>query len=352
MKKAKKLLFSSLAIVLVFSMCFLAGCRRTAAAPADVGMGGSVERPHPLISAQELMELIDSRDPNLVVIGVIDPAHEANPQNVSSRPIAGSFLVWRPDYSAAGSVEAIAREIVGIRRPRSDMELLLSRAGVTPNSLVVVYGGHVMQDAARVFWQLRVLGIENARMLDGGLVAWDAAGFPTGTAVRLAQQLPTVRFNAPNYAPSHFAVNLYQVRDALLNPDEWVVIDTRSPGEFNGGNAPGMAGAFGTGRMAGSVNQNWITAVDPNTMIMRSPEELLAIYGDIIRGRNVIAHCVVGVRSAHTWFVLSEVLGIPNVYLHGGGWVEWSFAASEISGERWPEILAMVEEWTDNGGPL
>ena len=339
-------------VTLGFSLCFLTSCRRTAAVPSAAAVVEQVERPNPLISAHELRELIDSRDPNLVIIGVIDPAAQANPQNVSSRPIHGSFLVWRPDYSAAGSVDAIAREIVGIRRPRSDMELLLSRAGITPNSLIVVYGGHVMQDAARFFWQLRVLGLENVRLLDGGLVAWAAHDLPTGTAVRLSQQLPTVRFVAPNYNVANFVVSMHQVREALLNPDEWVVIDTRSPVEFNGGMAPGMAGSFGTGRMRGTVNQNWISAIDPATMLMRSPEELVAIYGDLIRGRNVISHCVVGVRAAHTWFVLSEVLGIPNIYVYNGGWVEWSFAASEISGDRWPEILALTEEWYDNRSPL
>ena len=352
MKITKKLLRFATLITFAFSLYFLTGCQRTAGTVAVPSPEGQAERLNPLISAHELMEMIDLRDPNLVIIGVIDPVAEAVPQSLSSRPIHGSFLVWRPDYSASGSVEAIAREISGIRRPRGDMELLLSRAGVTPNSRIVVYAAEGMQDAARFFWQLRILGLENVSFLDGGLEAWNANGFPTGIGVRLAQQLPTTRFNAPNYAPADFNVSMGAVIEALENPDQWVVIDTRSPIEFGGGVTPGSAGSFGAGRIRGAVNVNWVANFDSGTQLIRAREELEAIYSYIIRGRNVIVHCVGGIRSAHTWFVLSEVLGLPNIQIYNGGWVEWSFAASEASGDRWPEILTLTEEWTDNRMPL
>ena len=350
MKNAKKVLNMILAVLLGFSFSVLTSCER---AIDDIDVASiHVERANPLISAEELMELIDNREPNLIIIGVIDPIAEANPQSISSRPIHGSFLVWRPDYSAAGSTEAIAREISGIRRSRAEMELLLSRADIRPYSRIIVYAGEAQNDAARFFWQLRLLGLQNISLLNGGLTAWNAQGFPTGIAVRLAEQFPVTRFVAPNYAPQNYNVSMNNVWAALMNPAQWVVIDTRAPVEFNGGMAPGMAGSFGTGRINGAVNVNWTTNFDPGTMMIRSPEVIAALYDSVILNRGVIVHCVAGIRAAHTWFVLSEVLGIPNVYLYNGGWVEWSFAASEASGNRWQEILSQTLEWNDNRMPL
>jgi thiosulfate/3-mercaptopyruvate sulfurtransferase len=232
------------------------------------------------------------------------------------------------------------------------METLLSRAGVTQDSRIVVYAADAMHDAARFVWQLRMLGLENVSYLDGGINAWIAAGHPTGRGLRLADQAPVSQFRARSYDPWDFDVPMSRVREALLNPNDWVVIDSRTPEEYAGRQTGSSAGAFGTGRLKGAVHINWTEAVDSSTQLIRSRAELEAIYGDVIRGKNVIIHCQSGVRSAHTWLVLTQVLGARNVYNYDGSWIEWSYAASEASGTRFPGILELTEEWTDNRRPI
>jgi thiosulfate/3-mercaptopyruvate sulfurtransferase len=209
-----------------------------------------------------------------------------------------------------------------------------------------------MHDAARFVWQLRMLGLENVSYLDGGINAWIAAGHPTGRGLRLVDQAPVTQFRARSYDPWDFDVPMSRVRDALLNPNDWVVIDARAPEEYAGRQTGSSAGAYGTGRKKGAVHINWTEAVDSSTQLIRSRAELEAIYGDVIRGKNVIIHCQSGVRSAHTWLVLTQVLGARNVYNYDGSWIEWSFAASEASGTRFPGILELTEEWTDNRRPI
>ena len=305
-----------------------------------------------IISAAQLKSAIDSGDKNLVIIGVINPTAALVPFSASSRPIEGSYLVWRNDYSGGGTQEAISPEVTGVRRSKEDMETLLSKAGVTTNSRIVVYSADSMHDAARLVWQIRLLGLENVGYLDGGANAWIDAGYPTGKALRLAEQQPKNAFKAPSYDTQKLDVNINQVRDALLNPGEWVVIDTRTKEEYDGRRTGNSSGAFGTGRMKGVVHINWSDAVDSNTRQLKPKAELEKLYGNVIKGKKVITYCQSGVRSAHTWLVLTEALGAGDVYNYDGSWIEWSYAASEASGSRYADILKLTEEWNDNKKPL
>ena len=141
------------------------------------------------------------------------------------------------------------------------------------------------------------------------------------------------------------------VKKALASKD-WVVIDARAGDEFNGKQTNSSNGAYGTGRIAGVTHINWTNAVDSNTQLIKSAEQLKAIYGDTIRGKKVIIYCQSGVRSAHTWLVLTELLGATNVFNYNGSWIEWSYAASEASGGKFPGMQKLVEEWKDNKSPL
>jgi thiosulfate/3-mercaptopyruvate sulfurtransferase len=320
----------------------------SASAKGASGLGGAAANPGKVISAAQLKEFVDSGDQNLVIIGVINPAAALIPFSPASKPIEGSYLVWRGDYSGGGTLEAISPEVTGVRKSKEDMEKLLSRAGVTTDSKIVVYSADAMHDAARFAWQLRVLGLENVSYLDGGVNAWIDAGYPTGKSVRLADQSPKGEFRAPNYDPQKYDMAITQVRDALRSPGEWVVIDTRTKDEYDGKRTGNSSGAFGTGRLKGVVHINWADAVDADTQLLKSKAELERIYGNVIKGKKVITYCQSGVRSAHTWLVLTELLGAKEVYNYDGSWIEWSFAASSASGNRYADILELTEEWNDN----
>jgi len=307
------------------------------------------------ITPAELKQLMDRNEPNLVVIGAINPTLALVPLHAARSPIAGSFTVWRPDYCGTGSPLAITPTIAGMAFSKEVIENLLSRAGATPESMIVVYALDNMHDAARFMWQIRQLGHRDVRLLDGGLNAWQAANFPTGSFARLAEQPVRTTYRSPDFNPAVNNVRLGDVVHALQNPNEWVVIDTRSADEFNGRPSGSSAGAFGRGRLVGSVHIEWV-AVNAPDRTLRTREEIAAAYSAAIRGRKVIVFCQSGVRSAHTQVVLRDVLGL-EVYNHDGSWIEWSFVASEASVNQVPEnirrtVLQLTEQWTDNREPL
>jgi len=319
-----------------------------------VGTPASASQPtNIIISAKELTDAIYKGSENLIIVGVINPRNALIPFSASARPIEGSYLVWRDDYSSGGSTETISPAVTGFRKSKEEMEALLSRAGVTENSRIVVYSADAMHDSARFVWQLRILGLTNVSYLDGGVNAWINAGYPTGRGARMSAHPIKSDFKAPNYDPKKFDVSLQQVVEALRNPNEWVVIDTRSTDEYNGKKTSSSSGAYGTGRIRGTVHINWTSALDSKTQLLKSKAELEAIYGDVIRGKKVIVFCQSGVRSSHTSMVLTEVLGAKEVYNYNGSWIEWSYAASEASGvDKYKEILELTEVWSDYKNPI
>ncbi|MBS4011060.1 MAG: sulfurtransferase [Roseovarius sp.] len=353
----KKLLVLMVSLAL-FALIALPGCAPRRVADEDLNAQcdklAAYANPDAFISPAELNQLMDRNEPNLVIIGVINPTLAIIPLHAARSPIAGSFTVWRPDYSGTDSPLAIAPAVSGMASSREVMEDLLSRAGATPQSMIVVYALDNMHDAARFMWQIRQLGHRDVRLLDGGLNTWQAANFPTGSFARLSEQPVQAAYRSPDFNPAVNNVRLDDVVHALQNPNEWVVIDTRSADEFAGRSAP--SGAFGTGRLIGSVHIEWVAA-NAADRTLKTREEIAAAYSAAIDGRKVIVFCQSGVRSAHTQMVLRDVLGLEEVYNFDGSWIEWSFAASEYSANQVPEnvhrlVLSLTEEWTDNRGEL
>ncbi|WP_281544227.1 rhodanese-like domain-containing protein [Grimontia sp. SpTr1] len=267
--------------------------------------------PEAFVSAQEVKQMMD-RDLDVVVIGALNPMKP-------DAPIEGSFSMWRPDYSAAKE----AYEFDGMRNSVEEMESLLSSYGATPETTIVVYAANSHHDAARLFWQIKNLGHEDVRYLDGGLNAWIGEGFPTGNAN------PTVtasQYKAPAPQSEESALATLDMVLAAQNTADWVILDTRGTAEFDGSTT--VSGAFGPGTIPGSVHINWTKALNDDTTL-KSAEELQALYGDVIKGKKVIAYCQSGVRSAHTMMVLEEVLGAQDVYNYDGSWIEYSYAHYE-----------------------
>ena len=261
------------------------------------------------VTPEGLQQLMDS-DQDVVVIGALNPVR-------ADRPVQGSFTMWRPDYSAASDVY----EFGGMRNTQEEMEQVLSEFGATPESTIVVYAANAHHDAARVYWQIKMLGHEDVRYLDGGLNAWAGAGLPTGNAN------PTVEateYKAPAANKTKLAT-YDMVVNAITDP-EWVILDTRALEEHNG--EVTLSGAYGPGTIPESVFIEWTDALNEDTTL-KTAEELKAIYGDAIEGKHVISYCQSGVRSAHTTMVLKEVLGAETVYNYDGSWIEWSHSHYE-----------------------
>ena len=143
-----------------------------------------------------------------------------------------------------------------------------------------------------------------------------------------------------------YQAGIHQVLYALQNPDGWVILDVRSPAEFEGDPAVAAEGVSGFGRIAGAVNIEWSQSFADGGRLL--PEnELRELFSEVLDGRSIIVYCRSGVRSARTLAVLSS-LG-AEVLNFSGGWAEWSYTASSGAPPYRDLVLALTEEWTQAG---
>jgi thiosulfate/3-mercaptopyruvate sulfurtransferase len=202
------------------------------------------------------------------------------------------------------------------------LEELLSRTGIDNKTTIVLYGDNNNWFAAWAYWQLKLFGVEDVRILNGGRKLWLAEGRPTSTDVP-AYQPTGIRLPEADFSHRAF-------RDDVLRQVEsdGALVDVRSPAEFAGELLAPAAlpqeGAQRAGHVPGAANIPWGQAVNEDGTFKRADElrELYAAKG-ITADRDVIAYCRIGERSSHTWFVLHELLGFERVRNYDGSWTEY-----------------------------
>jgi thiosulfate/3-mercaptopyruvate sulfurtransferase len=216
-------------------------------------------------------------------------------------------------------------------RDQDGFSELLSNAGVSPDTTVVLYGGNNNWFAAYAYWLLRYLGYGNlklrgfdtVKLLDGGRKKWELESRElTQDAVT---QTPTgYRIEGPERP------EIRTFRDEVLTKvgSETGFVDVRSPEEFRGEKlAPDhlpQEQAQVPGHIAGAANIPWAKAANDDGTF-KSADELRELYAaeGITGDREVIAYCRIGERSSHTWFALQELLGFENVKNYDGSWTEY-----------------------------
>jgi thiosulfate/3-mercaptopyruvate sulfurtransferase len=199
---------------------------------------------------------------------------------------------------------------------------VLGDAGVGGDTTVVLYGGNNNWFAAYAYWLLRHLGFDQVKLLNGGRKAWELEG----------RELIT---QAPEIKPATIKVTgpvrgeTRALRDEVLGKlGKIQLVDVRSPEEYRGeALAPPhlpQEQAQVPGHVPGAANIPWSKAAAEDGRF-KSADELTALYqGEgIVPDRGVIAYCRIGERSAHTWFVLHELLGYPIVANYDGSWTEY-----------------------------
>ena len=215
----------------------------------------------------------------------------------------------------------------GVRRDltsKADFEKLMSESGVCNDTTVVVYGDNNNWFATWAYWQLKYYGHKDARVMDGGRAKWLAEGRPTTT------DAPSPV--AASYTTQEPDCSIRALRDYITsNLSNLELVDVRSPAEYSGEllapeHLP-QEGAQRGGHIPGAANVPWATAVAEDGTF-KSADELNEIYGGkgISGDKEIVAYCRIGERSSHTWFVLSELLGYPNVRNYDGSWTEWGSA--------------------------
>jgi 3-mercaptopyruvate sulfurtransferase SseA len=157
---------------------------------------------------------------------------------------------------------------------------------------------------------------------------------------------PNVTDNGDDSHSTAHIVTIDKAIEALQNPDEWIVIDVRTPEEFNGESR--LPNAFGTGRLKGAVNVARELAFDSDGELLER-EELLKLY-EFIGDKNVILYCHGGRRSETIWDVLND-LGF-EAWNYEGSWIDWSGEASIANGGANAVVLELTEAWTDNEGEI
>ncbi|HET9661714.1 MAG TPA: sulfurtransferase [Thermomicrobiales bacterium] len=206
---------------------------------------------------------------------------------------------------------------------KREWEALLSRSGITPDTTVVLYGDNHNWFAAFAYWLFKYYGHDKVVLLDGGRAKWLASGGETTT------DATTVDATTYKVSGTREALRAYRddVRGTIGN-DGAVLIDVRSPKEFSGEllapeNLP-QEGAQRGGHVPGAQNVPWASSVAEDSTF-KPVEELLAIYGGkgVEVNKPAIAYCRIGERSAHTWFVLTELLGVEDARNYDGSWTEW-----------------------------
>jgi thiosulfate/3-mercaptopyruvate sulfurtransferase len=193
---------------------------------------------------------------------------------------------------------------------------LMSRLGITPETTVVWYGDRHSSYAIRGFWMMDYYRHPGGcYVLDGGRERWEREDRPlasTATPIEPAVYPPPRDVNRESHATWQ---QVLRARESGA-----VVLDVRARDEYEGTNVRAARG----GHVPGAVHIEWTDATAGDNAL-KPDAELAAMFesAGVTPDREVITHCQLGIRAAHTWFVLKHVLGYPNVRNYDGSWAEW-----------------------------
>jgi thiosulfate/3-mercaptopyruvate sulfurtransferase len=240
---------------------------------------------------------------------------DENPALYAEAHIPGAIgFDWKKDLQ-----HQVKRDFLA---PAEFGELFGSR-GISTDHTIVLYGDRNNWFAAYTYWYLKYYGHDNAKLVNGPREKWISEGRPTSSDV-------------PSYEPQQFRATegdpaIRARREEVMSAlgQDTRLVDVRSPQEFSG-ELIAMAGyeqegAQRAGHIPGAASVPWAQAVQEDGTF-KSADELRELYSakGVINGASpVIAYCRIGERSAHTWFVLHELLGKDDVKNYDGSWTEW-----------------------------
>lgn len=223
-------------------------------------------------------------------------------------------FVWHTDF-----VDTVDRDIV----KKDRFQKLARAAGVNKDSIVVLYGDSKNWFSAWGVWIFKTYGTKDVRILNGGRDKW----IKEGRAITpIAPQSKEGNFTATAPDGSLRAYLADVVKIAKKTDKTTKLVDIRSTDEFSGkifAPAGFQELAIRAGHIPGAKNVPWGTAVGSDGSF-KSPTDLKKIYADsgIDGSKKIIVYCRIGERAAHTWFVLSQILGY-DVELYDGSWTEY-----------------------------
>jgi thiosulfate/3-mercaptopyruvate sulfurtransferase len=239
---------------------------------------------------------------------------DENPALYAEAHIPGAIgFDWKEDLQDQVKRDFLDKQAFG--------ELMGSR-GISNDHTVVLYGDRNNWFAAYTYWYFKYYGHDDVKLMNGPREKWIEEGRETTSEV-------------PSHEAAEFEAkgpedDIRARRDEVLDAldEDTKLVDVRSPQEFSG-ELIAMAGyeqegAQRAGHIPGAASVPWAQAVNEDGTF-KSEDELREIYTSkgVLDGNDVIAYCRIGERSAHTWFVLHELLGHDDVKNYDGSWTEW-----------------------------
>jgi thiosulfate/3-mercaptopyruvate sulfurtransferase len=259
-----------------------------------------------LVSADWVTENINNPD---VVIVEVDEDTTLYDQGHIENSIT---FHWRDDLQ-----DGLIRDLIS----KEKFEALLSKSGISNDSTVILYGGNNNWFATYAFWYFKVYGHQDVRLLDGGRKRWelDARAFVTTVPTRTATR----------YVAAERDNSIRAYRDEVIAAiGNLNIVDVRSPAEFSGELAAPAHLPQEQGQIKGHIptakNIPWSKAANEDGTF-KTDTELKELYvgAGVDLAKDTIAYCRIGERSAFSWFVLHELLGVVNVKNYDGSWTEY-----------------------------
>jgi thiosulfate/3-mercaptopyruvate sulfurtransferase len=259
--------------------------------------------------------LVDAEwvEANLDTPGVVIVEVDEDTSAYDKGHIRGAVKIdWKKDLQ-----DPVRRDFVD----KTGFEALLSERGISNDDTVILYGGNNNWFAAYAYWYFKLYGHENVKLLDGGRKKWelDSRELVTEVPERPRTQYKVTKENT----------DIRAFRDDVVAAiGKLNLVDVRSPDEFTGkllapAHLP-QESAQRAGHVPTARNIPWSKAANDDGTF-KSEEELRALYTEagVDFSKDTIAYCRIGERSAHTWFVLHELLGQQNVKNYDGSWTEY-----------------------------
>jgi thiosulfate/3-mercaptopyruvate sulfurtransferase len=265
------------------------------------------------MSRQDVLVTADWAEKNLGTEGVVFLEVDEDTTAYDGGHLPGAVKVnWTTELQ-----DQVRRDIAAPEQ----FSKLLSAKGVANDDTVVLYGGNNNWFAAYAYWQFKLYGHADVKLLDGGRKKWELDG-------RTLTTEPPTR-PATSYTAQDPDLAIRAFRDEVIDAiGAKNLVDVRSPDEFSGkilapAHLP-QEQSQRPGHVPSAINIPWSKAANEDGTF-RSDEELTKLYSEagLNEGKATIAYCRIGERSSHTWVVLHELLGHSDVKNYDGSWTEY-----------------------------
>lgn len=288
----------------------------------------------PLLTPAELAAKLQQT--NVRVIDIRDAKSYA--ANHIPGAVNAPYAQWRGPASNPGELPALPK-----------LTALVQSLGLTPSThAVVVSSGADATDfgaSARVYWTLKVLGLKELSLLNGGVAAWSAAQLP--------QNADAVKVAASNFQPQLDNAQIATKEEVVkrINAGDSLLIDARPAAFFNGETRAPTAKVAGTLPTAVNFQHDKWFAAGSSTFVSPEQAKQIAASSPIDPSKETVSFCNTGHWAATNWFAMSEVLGQKNVKLYAGSMTEWSQDPNGLPMANVPnrakQLLIDAKFWAD-----